>query len=67
MGAFMTSVQAEASRSSHLLVPYLVMPALLGALWMALTPQTRDGLLLLTIGSAVIAWYLLEIAAQVEG
>ncbi len=65
MGAFMTSVQAEASRSSHLLVPYLVMPALLGALWMALTPQTRDGLLLLTIGSAVIAWYLLGGAISV--
>lgn len=53
------SDRAELSRSAQLLVPFLAMPALLGALWMALAPQMNAGRLLLTVGSAVIAWYLL--------
>lgn len=55
----MTSDRAESLRSAQLLVPFLALPALLGALWIALAPQSDDGVVLLTVGSAVIAWYLL--------
>lgn len=55
----MTSDRTEALRSAQLLVPFLALPALLGALWVAIAPQSEDGIVVLTAGSAVIAWYLL--------
>ncbi|SMO36629.1 ATP-binding protein [Paracoccus laeviglucosivorans] len=51
--------RAEPSRSAQLLVPFLALPALLGAWWMVLTPDISAGRILLTVGSALIAWYLL--------
>ncbi|MFT4014998.1 MAG: ATP-binding protein [Paracoccus sp. (in: a-proteobacteria)] len=59
----MMSARVEAMRSAQVLVPFLALPALLGALWLALSPHALDDrVLVLTIGSAVMAWYLLGVA-----
>ncbi|MTH34818.1 response regulator [Paracoccus limosus] len=55
----MTSDRAEALRSAQLLVPFLALPALLGALWIAIAPRGENYAILLALGSAVIALYLL--------
>ncbi|CAM3253724.1 two-component system, cell cycle sensor histidine kinase and response regulator CckA [Paracoccus aminovorans] len=56
----MISERAEILRSAQILVPFLALPALVGALWLALWPQQADaGATLLVAGAAASAWYLL--------
>lgn len=56
----MISERTETLRSAQILVPFLALPALIGALWLALWPQHTDGgVTLLVIGAATLAWYLL--------
>ncbi|WP_028711891.1 MULTISPECIES: ATP-binding protein [unclassified Paracoccus (in: a-proteobacteria)] len=56
----MISERADILRSAQILVPFLTLPALIGALWLALRPQdAQGGVTLLTVGAAVTAWYLL--------
>lgn len=55
----MITDRTEHSHSAQLLVPFLTLPALLGAVLIAFAPRTDDDRLLLIVGAAVMAWYLL--------
>ncbi len=56
----MISERAEILRAAQLLVPFLALPVVLGALWLALRPDSADGgVTLLVAGAASMAWYLL--------
>ncbi len=56
----MISERAEILRSAQILVPFLVLPVLAGALWLALTNgPAPGGTTLLAAGAAALAWYLL--------
>ena len=55
----MISERAEILRAAQLLVPFLALPVVIGALWLALRPQsTEGGTALLAAGGAAMAWYL---------
>lgn len=55
----MISERAEILRSAQLLVPFLALPVVCGALWLALRPQSAvGGTALLVTGGAAMAWYL---------
>ncbi|RCW86784.1 ATP-binding protein [Paracoccus lutimaris] len=55
----MISERAEILRSAQLLVPFLVLPVVIGALWLALRPESASGgTTLLAAGGATMAWYL---------
>lgn len=55
----MISERAELLRSAQLLVPFLVLPVVVGALWLALRPDSLSGgTTLLAAGGATMAWYL---------
>ncbi len=55
----MISERAEILRSAQLLVPFLALPVVCGALWLALRPQSASGgTALLVAGGAAMAWYL---------
>ena len=53
------SQRTELSRTAPLLVPFLALPLLIGAAWLALAPRGQAGPLLLVLGSVAMAWYLL--------
>ncbi|TWI34994.1 two-component system cell cycle sensor histidine kinase/response regulator CckA [Paracoccus sulfuroxidans] len=53
------SERADAARAGHLLLPLLVLPALVGALLLAVFPSEPDGMVLVIGSSAVLAWFLL--------
>ncbi|KGJ02426.1 two-component system, cell cycle sensor histidine kinase and response regulator CckA [Paracoccus halophilus] len=56
----MVSERAEILRSAQLMVPFLALPVVVGALWLALRPESmQGGLTLLVAGGASMAWYLL--------
>lgn len=56
----MISERAEILRSAQILVPFLVLPVLVGALWLALSNgPAPGGTVLLAAGAAGLAWYLL--------
>ena len=56
----MNSERAETLRSAQIVLPFLTLPAVIGALWLALRPQdAAGGITLLAVGAAVTAWYLL--------
>ena len=57
----MISERAEIQRSAQMLVPFLALPAVIGALWLALWPEQGGdkGTALLVAGAAASAWYLL--------
>lgn len=55
----MTTGRTPLSHSAQLLVPFLTLPALLGALLIAFVPHLDEGMPLLVVAAAVIAWYLL--------
>lgn len=56
----MVSERAESLRSAQVLVPLLTLPALIGALWLAMWPQDAyGGRALLVIGAVLATWYLL--------
>ena len=55
----MISERAETLRAAQLLVPFLALPLVVGALWLALRPQSASGgTALLAAGGAAMAWYL---------
>ncbi len=55
----MISERAEILRSAQLLVPFLALPVVCGALWLALRPQSASGgTALPAAGGAAMAWYL---------
>ncbi len=55
----MISERAEILRSAQLLVPFLALPVVIGALWLALRPESASGgTTLLAAGGATMAWYL---------
>lgn len=53
------SERADAAGPGHLLLPLLVLPALVGALLLALYPAEPKGMVVLIGSSAVLAWFLL--------
>ncbi|WP_287884888.1 MULTISPECIES: ATP-binding response regulator [Paracoccus] len=56
----MNSERSEALRSAQIVLPFLTLPAVIGALWLALRPQDAGGgVTFLAVGAAVTAWYLL--------
>jgi len=56
----MNSERAESLRSAQIVLPFLTLPAVIGALWLALRPQDgTGGITLLAMGAAITAWYLL--------
>ncbi|WP_347268742.1 ATP-binding protein [Paracoccus sp. (in: a-proteobacteria)] len=56
----MVPERAEILRSAQALLPLLVLPVLVGALWLAWRPQNAGaGTVLLAAGAAALAWYLL--------
>ncbi|WJS83572.1 ATP-binding protein [Paracoccus sp. TOH] len=56
----MISERAEILRSAQILVPFLALPAVIGALWLALRPADAEaGIALLGFGAAAASWYLL--------
>lgn len=56
----MISERAEILRAAQLLVPFLALPVVIGALWLALRPDSGDGgMALLVLSGASMAWYLL--------
>ena len=60
----MISERTETLRSAQILVPFLALPALIGALWLALWPQHTDGgVTLLVIGAATLAWAFMRALA----
>lgn len=56
----MNSERMETLRSAQIVLPFLTLPAVVGALWLALQPPDRaGGTTLLILGAAATAWYLL--------
>ena len=52
----MISERAETLRAAQLLVPFLALPVVVGALWLALRPQSASGgTALLAAGGAAMA------------
>lgn len=49
----------DMSANALALVPILMLPVLIGAIWLALWPGSRQGTVFLTFASAAFAWYLL--------
>ncbi|MBT0779786.1 PAS domain-containing hybrid sensor histidine kinase/response regulator [Paracoccus sp. pheM1] len=63
----MNSERAESLRAAQILLPFLTLPAVVGALWLALQPQhAAGGATFLAVGAAVTAWYLLGGALSVR-
>ncbi|WP_323033825.1 ATP-binding protein [Paracoccus sp. (in: a-proteobacteria)] len=56
----MNSERSETLRSAQIVLPFLTLPAVVGALWLAMQPQdAQGGITLLIAGAVVTAWYLL--------
>lgn len=55
----MTSKGAADRQSLAIILPFLVLPLTVGALWLALSPASRGGRGVLIIGSIFLVWYLL--------
>ena len=56
----MSSERTESLRSARIVLPFLTLPMVIGALWLAIYPHWREGgLVLISAGAVIMAWYLL--------